>query len=141
VVSRKMNAREHPIPRPAFAPAEREDLVVGTGKDEVVDWALLRVGVLCEFVVVVVPVPVLAAELGEGVGVAFEEVAPALVLLVVSAFEVELEVGVEVEVEGFEGVLAVLGLLTTGAWVCVGLKGETDDVDAAPGPCMLKMRP
>ena len=93
MVSRKMNTREHPIPRPAFAPAEREDLVAGTGEDEVVAWALLGVGVLWEFVVVVVRVPVLAAELGEGVGVAFEEVVPALMLLVVSTFEVELELG------------------------------------------------
>jgi hypothetical protein len=35
----------------------------------------------------------------------------------------------------------VLVLLSAGAWVCVGLEGETDDVDAAPGLCMLKTRP
>jgi hypothetical protein len=137
VVQRKMNAREHPIAIPAFAPAEREDLVAGTGEVEVevVDWALLGLDVLCELVVVDMVVPLLVVVLDEGVGVAFEEVVPTLVLLVVSALELELGV------EGFERVLVVLGLLITGAWVCVGFEGETDDVDAADGPCILKTKP
>lgn len=128
-----MKASEQAIPIPAFAPEERVDFVVDDGEEELF-WELEEGGLgvlVAEFVDVLVRILPLFA--GVGVGVA----EPVLALLLVSALEVGLSVS---EVEG---AVLVLGFCTTGAWVCVGLEGETDDVDAEPKPaaCILKTRP
>jgi hypothetical protein len=127
-----MNASEQAIPIPAFALEERVDFVVDEWEEELF-WEFEEGGLgvlVAEFVDVLVGV--LPLSVGVGVGVA----EPVLVLLLLLALEAELSIS---EVEG---ALLVLRLCTTGAWVCVGLEGETDDVDVEPEPaaCMLKTR-
>jgi hypothetical protein len=91
---------------------------------------LLWEGALVGFVLVFVLVPVPAEFVGVGVGVD-------VLLLVLSAGS-----AVEVELNVFDEVVEVLGFWMTGACVCAGFEGKTDDVDeeSEPAACMLKTR-
>jgi hypothetical protein len=132
VVRRKIKASEQAMPIPAFAPGEREDLL-GVGEVVWLVWALFwedaLVGFVAGFVLVLVPAP--AEFVGVGVGV------DVLLLLLSTGSAVEVELNV------FDEVVEVLGFWMTGACVCEGFEGETDDVDEEPEPaaCMLKTRP
>jgi hypothetical protein len=94
-------------------------------------WEDALVGFVAGFVLVLVPAP--AEFVGVGVGV------DVLLLLLSTGSAVE----VEVELNVFDEVVEVLGFWMTGACVCAGFEGETDDVDEEPEPaaCMLKTRP
>jgi hypothetical protein len=92
-------------------------------------WEDALVGFVAGFVLVLVPAP--AEFVGVGVGV------DVLLLLLSTRSAVEVELNV------FDEVVEVPGLWMTGACVCEGFEGETDDVDEEPEPaaCMLKTRP
>lgn len=135
-----MKASEQAAPIPAFAPVERMDLLDAEEDEGFLELELeleeMVLGICIagfEFVLVKV------LELLWNVTNLVAGEVLVLLLLLRSAL------AAKPSVFEVDGVLVVVELCTTGAWVWVGLEREVDDVDARHdsevADCMLKTRP